>query len=78
MGKRGRRATGLMRPHILQVALTPEENEYVARYCADRGFSAATFGRIKILHNGWRDELEQLRRHQKGATLNDLDGRRKE
>lgn len=78
MSRRGRKATGLERPHILQVALTEEENEYVARYCADRGFSAATFGRIKILHNGWREELKELRRHQKDAPLHDLDGRRKE
>jgi len=77
MAKAGRKPTGLNRKNIVQVALNDEENEFVARYCFENGFSSATFGRMKILVPGWRSKLEQLRNAQKYAPLHKLDGRRR-
>lgn len=76
MTKPGRKPTGLKRPHIVQVALTADENEFVARWCYEHGISAATLGRMKLLRNGWKTDLNRLRLEQNGMPLKELDGRR--
>lgn len=77
MPKPGRKPTGLARKNIVQVALNDEENEYVARQCYEKGISAASYGRQKILPPTWRSQLEMLRRAQHYTPLHKLDGRRK-
>ena len=77
MAKAGRKPTGLNRRNITQVAFNDEENEFVARLCFEKGFSGATYGRMKMLPPGWRFKLDELRNAQKYAPLHKLDGRRR-
>lgn len=77
MAKAGRKPTGLSRSIIVQVALNSDENEFVARHCFENGLASATYGRLKMLPAGWREKLEALRKAQKYAALNSLDGRRR-
>jgi len=77
MKTRGRKATGLIRPHIVQVTFDDDEFEFVGRHSIDTGLSSSAFGRVAMLPRGWREQLVELRKRQKNAPLDKLDGRRK-
>lgn len=75
---RGRRATGLRRPNIVQVTFNDQEAEFIARKSIESGISSATYGRMLMLTRDWKETLIQLREDQHNAPLHKLDGRRKE
>lgn len=74
---RGRKASGLKRPYIVQVAMNEEEFEYISRQSIDSGVSSSAIGRTVMLPPDWRKRLEKLRKSQDNKSLAELDGRRK-
>lgn len=66
----------LMRERGAHVRFSNEEHEYVARKAYEAGQSLNSFMRTRILRNGWRDELHDLKMNQP-ARLNQLDPRLK-
>lgn len=67
---------GLKRERGAHVRFSVEEHEYVARKAHEAGQSLNVFMRTRILKNGWRDELCDLKMNQP-ARLNQLDPRLK-
>lgn len=67
---------GLTRFKATSLYFTEEEHEYVARIAFDKGQSANALMRTRILKNGWREELYDLKMRQPGS-LAKIDGRRK-
>lgn len=53
-----------LRPMQFNITLTEEEREFIQREAYERGLSANSFIRAKLLKNGWRDELYNHRMNQ--------------
>ena len=60
----------------VNVTMSSEQREYVARKGFEAGLSANAFIRSKVFRNGWRDDLYNLRMNQP-EDLRELDPRRR-
>lgn len=58
------RMARLRRPMQFNITLTDDEREYIKREAYERGLSANSFIRAKLLKNGWREELYGHRMNQ--------------
>lgn len=57
--------------------LTGEEHEYLTRVAIEGGVSAGFLLRERIYRNGWKDDLDYLRKIQKKA-ISEMDRRHRE
>jgi hypothetical protein len=66
----------LKRPGQVNVTMSQEQKEYVARKSFEIGLSGNAYIRSRLFRNGWRDELYNLRMSQP-EDLRELDPRRR-
>ena len=61
-----RKLLGLVRPHALTINLAADEDEYIARKSYALGLSKNKFVLDHTLIAGWKDQLPELRKRQRG------------
>ena len=66
----------IKRGHRFNLMLSKDENEFLARKAFEHGLSVNSWARQKLLHNGWRKDLESLKQGQ-DCDLSEIDSRRK-